>query len=246
MNNSILNPLLHLQPTTFAPATSIPMTTFPQLPFPHISNPPGSSVPHHNMNNYIKMSLPTVTMVQGSQDLNTSQSHHSSYQYIGGGGISSSSYQIPTNHDLPNVENQQPDILKEIQDMKDLIKNMKEGINKRPYSFQEIFPCPYNPSISITPYPPGFEMPKFKKYKGEDDPRYHVYELCVLCEEVSYSDIYLRILFPKNLIDQALAWFSTLPQGSITSFHNLVKKIMHHYAYNIENVASMIDLCNTK
>lgn len=130
--------------------------------------------------------------------------------------------------------------------MKELIKNLKEGTNKRPYYFQEIFLSPYDPSISIAPYPSGFEIPRFKKYKGEGDPRHHVYKFYFLCQEVSYSDIYLRRLFHKSLIEEALSWFSALPQGSITSFPDLVEIFVDHYAYNIENDASIIDLCNTK
>lgn len=85
-------------------------------------------------------------------------------------------------HHVPNVHNQQIDLLKEIQDMKDLIKNSKDGTNKRPYTFKEICPYLYDPSISVAPYPVGFKIPKFEKYKGKGDPRDHVCEFFILCQ----------------------------------------------------------------
>lgn len=92
-------------------------------------------------------------------------------------------------HYVPNVPKQQSDLIKEIQDMKNLIKNIKEGNNKSTYSFQEIYPYPYDLITSVAQYPLGFEMPKFKKYKGEGEPRHHVQEFFVSFQEVSYSDI---------------------------------------------------------
>lgn len=88
--------------------------------------------------------------------------------------------------------------------MKDLIKNLKNGTNKRPYTFEEICPCPYNPSISVAPHPPSFEMHKFEKYKGKGDPRDHIHEFFIVCQEVSYSDVYLRGIFPKSISGEAL------------------------------------------
>lgn len=84
------------------------------------------------------MRFPPISTIQVSQAPHISQPPpHSSYQYIGG-GPPTSSYQIPTlnmGHYVPNVPNQQPNLIKEIQDMNNLIKNLKEGTNKRTYSF---------------------------------------------------------------------------------------------------------------
>lgn len=56
---------------------------------------------------------------------------------------------------------------------------MKEGTHKKTYNFKEICPFPFDPSLSLTPYPLGFEIPKFDKYKGKGDPRDHVREFNV-------------------------------------------------------------------
>lgn len=131
--------------------------------------------------------------------------------------------------------------------MKNIIKDMKQRTNKRKtYSFEEFCPCPYDPSILVAPYLRGFEIPKFTKYEGKGDPHDHVREFHILCQEVSYSHLYLPRLFPKSLMGDALAWFSSLPRGSIVSFPNLVEKFVAHYAYNMVNDVSMMDLCNTK
>lgn len=82
--------------------------------------------------------------------------------------------------------------------------------------------------------------------KGKGDPRDHVHEFYILCQEVSYSDVYVRSLFPKSISEDALSWFFSLPHGFIKSFLDLIEKLVSHYAYNIENNASMMDLCNAK
>lgn len=121
-----------------------------------------------------------------------------------------------------------------------------EGTHKKSYTFEEICPCPFDSSMLVSPYPPGFEIPKFYKYKGKGDPREHVRKFYMACQEVSYSDVYLRRLFSKSLSGHALAWFTTLPHGSMTSFPDLVEKFVAHYEYNIENDASMVDLSNAQ
>lgn len=56
----------------------------------------------------------------------------------------------------------------------------------------------------------------------------------------------LELFCPKSLSGDALTWFSALPHGSIKSFLDLVENFVSHYAYNIENNASMMNLCNTE
>lgn len=132
---------------------------------PTISQPPRSTAPLHNSLHFINTSLPPASTIHGSQPFG------SAYQYISGsGGIPLKCNKIPGSnmgHYVTNAHNQQPDLMKEIQDMKDLIKILKDGTNKRPYTFEEICPCLYDPSILVAPYPLGFEMPKFEKYKGK-------------------------------------------------------------------------------
>ena len=61
-------------------------------------------------------------------------------------------------------------------------------------SFDEI--CPFDKSVHVAPFPAGFEIPKFDKYTGETCPVTYLKEFSVLCQEVAYSDDYLKRLFP--------------------------------------------------
>ena len=63
------------------------------------------------------------------------------------------------------------------------------------FSFEEIFPFPFDRSINMIPFPPNFEIPKFDKYMGETCPITNLKEFFVLCQEAAYSEDYLKRLF---------------------------------------------------
>lgn len=54
------------------------------------------------------------------------------------------------------------------------------------------------------PLPQSFEIPKFEECKGKWDPRAHLKEFYIACQEVSCLDAYLLRLFPRSLGGQAL------------------------------------------
>ena len=93
---------------------------------------------------------------------------------------------------------------------------------------------------------PNFEIPKFKKYTRETCPVTHLKKFSILCQEVAYSEDYLKRLFTRSLGGPTLEWLMNLPKGSITSFNDLTRNIVAQYSYNIEHHASLSDLCNTK
>ena len=112
--------------------------------------------------------------------------------------------------------------------------------------FEEICPFPFNKSINMVPFPPSFDIPKFDKYTREICPITHLKEFSILCQEVAYSDDYLKRLFAKSLGGPALEWFMNLPKGSYNSFNDLTTKFIAQHSYNIEHHASLSDLYNTK
>ena len=111
-------------------------------------------------------------------------------------------------------------------------------------SFDKI--CPFDKCVHVTPFPAGFEIPKFEKYTGEICPVTYLKEFFVLCQEVAYSDDYLKRLFPRSLGGPAFEWFMNLPKSSYTSFNDLTNKFIAQYSYNFEHQVSLSDLCNTK
>ena len=121
-------------------------------------------------------------------------------------------------------------------------------INKgvKDFSFEEICPFPFDKSINMVSFPPGFDIPKFDKYTGETCPVTHLKKFSILYQDVAYSDDYLKRLFAWSLGGPALEWLMNLPKGSFASFNDLTSKFIAQYSYNIEYHASLSDLCNTK
>ena len=75
-------------------------------------------------------------------------------------------------------------------------------------------PFPFDKSINMVPFPPGFEIPKFEKYTGETCPVTHLKEFSILCQEVAYSDDYLKRLFARSLGGPTLEWLMNLSKDS--------------------------------
>ena len=74
----------------------------------------------------------------------------------------------------------------------------------------------------------------------------HLKEFFVLCQEVAYSEDYLKRLFTRSLGSPTLEWLMNFPRGSITSFNDFTWKFIAQYSYNIEHHASLSDLCIMK
>lgn len=99
VDQPIIDVVLHPPPMTFSPTISLPPNStppnisHPQVYIPSdISNPPILSLSLHNLTNYINTSFPPISTIRGSLPQVTSQPFISSYQYISGVGIPSSSH----------------------------------------------------------------------------------------------------------------------------------------------------------
>jgi len=134
---------------------------------------------------------------------------------------------------------------KQLENLTQQISDLKTGTNAKNYYLEDIAPYSFAKSLIMKPFPYRFEVPKFDKYKGKGDPRYHIREFNATCLEVAHDETYLMRLFPRSLGSQAMEWFSRLPLG-IKTFDELVNKFITHFSYNIEHEVSMLDLCNTK
>ena len=130
-----------------------------------------------------------------------------------------------------------------IHDLQNQMYNMNNKGTKN-LSFDEI--CPFAKSTPVTPFPTSFEILKFDKYTGETCPITYLKKFSVLCQEVAYSDDYLKRLFPRSLGGPAFEWFMNLPKGSYTTFNDLANKFIAQYSYNTNSQVSLSDLCNTK
>jgi len=50
--------------------------------------------------------------------------------------------------------------------MKNTLKGLQTRTHRKHYKFEDLCPYPFDHRITITPFPLGFETPKFDKYKG--------------------------------------------------------------------------------
>lgn len=125
------------------------------------------------------------------------------YQYIGRSGLlppPHTTFRTPHNlgGGFTNVQQSQvqhnQDWAQQFQELRNMVLNMNnKGV--KDFSFEEICPFPFDKSISMVPFPSGFEIPKFDKYMGETCPVTHLKEFSILCQEVAYNDDYLKRLF---------------------------------------------------
>ena len=124
------------------------------------------------------------------------------------------------------------DLAQQFQELQNLVLNMnKKGV--KDVSFEEICPFPFDKSINMVSFPPGFEIPKFDKYTGETCPITHLKEFSILCQKVAYSDDYLERLFARSRGGPTLEWLMNLPKGSFTSFNDLTSNFIAQYSYKI-------------
>ena len=93
----------------------------------------------------------------------------------------------------------------------------------------------------MKPFPKGFEIPKFDKYRGMGNPEDHIKEFQVHCMEVAYDNTYLMWLFPRSLAGDAIEWFSRLPSG-IRTFKEIRDAFIRNYACNITMDVSLKEL----
>ncbi len=164
------------------------------------------------------------------------------YQYIGQSGVPPSphtTFGTPYNLGGGFVNSQQSqvqplqDLAQQFQELWNLVLNMnKKGV--KDVSFNEICPFPFDKSINMVPFLTSFEIHKFDKYMRETCPITYLKEFSILCQEVAYSDDYLKRLFAWSLGGPTLEWLMNLPKGSFTSFNDLTSNFIAQYSYNIE------------
>ena len=61
-------------------------------------------------------------------------------------------------------------IKSEWEEMKNYLKDLKDGIDIKTFKFENDFPYPFDKTITMTPFPKHFEIPKFDKFRGKSDP----------------------------------------------------------------------------
>ncbi|XP_019172688.1 PREDICTED: uncharacterized protein LOC109168097 [Ipomoea nil] len=110
----------------------------------------------------------------------------------------------------------------------------------------DILSTPFASSIMEEPLPKDFRFPAIKAYSGTTDPRAHLtrYRAAMLITEA--TDAILCRGFFATLDGQAHDWFGSLPGGSISTFKDLTKQFLSHFATSIPRKKQVADLCDLK
>ncbi|RYR27224.1 hypothetical protein Ahy_B02g061571 isoform B [Arachis hypogaea] len=101
---------------------------------------------------------------------------------------------------------------------------------------------PFTERILKEKLPKGFDKPMDMKYDGTKDPQEHLtaFEARMNLEGAA-NPVRCRA-FPVTLAGPAIKWFNALPNGSITSFHDISRKFMAQYTTRITKAKHPISL----
>ena len=105
---------------------------------------------------------------------------------------------------------------------------------------------PIHPSVPYYVWPNNFELPKFDKFKGKEDPKDHLRTFKHECYLINHIDPLMLRIFPMYLSGQALDWYNSLGQHSLHTFQQLANLFLNHFSINIKRKTSLSDLYNLK
>ncbi|GAU52019.1 hypothetical protein TSUD_418360, partial [Trifolium subterraneum] len=98
------------------------------------------------------------------------------------------------------------------------------------WSDDEVYKGPLSRQIMDLELPRALQKPpQLGKYDGLTDPDIHIQNIdAILNYQAVRGGIKCRI-FPTTLVEGAMAWYRSLPQGSITSWKDLCKQFTSHF-----------------
>ncbi|XP_019197069.1 PREDICTED: uncharacterized protein LOC109190920 [Ipomoea nil] len=111
---------------------------------------------------------------------------------------------------------------------------------------QDILSTPFMSAIMEEPLPKDFRFPTIKVYSGTTDPRSHLTRYRAAMMITGATDAILCRGFFATLDGQAHDWFGSLSEGSISTFTDLTKQFLSHFATSIQRKKQIADLCDLK
>lgn len=77
---------------------------------------------------------------------------------------------------------------------------------------------PIHPLVPYYVWPNDFELPKFDKFKGKEDPKDHLRMFKHECYLINHIDRLILRIFSMTLSGQALDWYNSLGKHSLDTF----------------------------
>ncbi|XP_031125085.1 uncharacterized protein LOC116027521 [Ipomoea triloba] len=108
---------------------------------------------------------------------------------------------------------------------------------------QETLTSPFTEDIMAQPLPRDFRFPTIKLYSGSVYPRAHINRYRTAIMMTDASDTVMCRGFFATLDGQAQNWFTTLPEGSISSFSDLSGRFLSHFASSIPKKKQFATMC---
>ncbi|XP_025692616.1 uncharacterized protein [Arachis hypogaea] len=101
---------------------------------------------------------------------------------------------------------------------------------------------PFTEKILRAKLPKGFDKHTNMKYDGTKDPQEHLRAFEAKMNLEGSTDAVRCRVFPVTLAGPAIKWFNALPNGSITTFHNILRKFMAQFTTRITEAKHPISL----
>jgi hypothetical protein len=94
-----------------------------------------------------------------------------------------------------------------------------------------LYQKPYRADFDYVAFPPGWCMPDFVKFSGDDNRTTweHISQYTIQLGEVGAFNSLKVFLFSLSLTSTAFAWFSSLPPNYIDSWDQIEQKFHDHY-----------------
>ncbi|XP_021802077.1 uncharacterized protein LOC110746171 [Prunus avium] len=107
---------------------------------------------------------------------------------------------------------------------------------------------PYPAYIDQIPLPPGFKVPNFTLFNGEDPHASsveHRGRFSVQCKAIENNPLLKLRLFGNSLSGQAFTWYTSLPANSVQTWEQM-ESVFHDYYFRIQPEVTISDLAALK
>ncbi|KAL0300937.1 UNVERIFIED_CONTAM: hypothetical protein Sradi_6370500 [Sesamum radiatum] len=91
---------------------------------------------------------------------------------------------------------------------------------------------PFSTAILAEALPASVKVSNLSEYDGTGDPQEHLDKFYAKIDWYDLSDAAYCKVFRTTLSKRALAWFSQLPAGTISSLEQLTQRFLHHFSMN--------------
>ncbi|CAL2229693.1 unnamed protein product [Prunus armeniaca] len=119
-----------------------------------------------------------------------------------------------------------------------MIREMKEPEARR--GERPTYRKPYPPYIDQIPLSPGFKVPNFTLFNGEDPNASSVEQIAI-----ENNPLLKLRLFGNSLSGQAFTWYTNLPANSVQTWEQM-ESVFHDYYYRIQPKVTISDLAALK